>query len=204
MLFRRRNPPSLGEQIRIALWPRRSWSRSLRYVLHRIWRLSGSPHRIAIGSAAGVFAAFTPLVGFQFLIAAVLAWLLGGRIVASALASFTANPISYPFIWVSTYYAGNLLLGNTEQAGAADLAGRLSALREGFAGFSPAAVRAALANVWPVLKPMLVGSWMLGGLAGLISYVLVRRLVETSQARRRARLELRALQRVHALKAGSA
>jgi uncharacterized protein (DUF2062 family) len=40
MLFRRRESESLLERLRVHLWPRRSWSRSTRYVLYRLRRLS--------------------------------------------------------------------------------------------------------------------------------------------------------------------
>ena len=49
MLFRRRETESWAERLRVHLWPRRSWSRSSRYVLYRLRRLSASPHAIALG-----------------------------------------------------------------------------------------------------------------------------------------------------------
>ncbi len=192
MLFRRRTRPSLIESLRVAVWPRRSFSRSGKYVLYRLWRLSGSPHAIAIGCAAGVFIGFTPLYGFQFLSAALLAWMLGGSIIAAALGTFVANPLSFPLIWYSTYKIGCVMLtGN--------LLGACGALPEGFAGWASAvfsrlmdfSVETALLlaqGVWPVLKPMALGSLPLGALAAGMTYVMVRQMVQLRQRRRRERL----------------
>jgi len=194
MLFRRRERPSLLETLRIAVWPRRSFTRSIRYVFYRLWRLSGSPHAIAVGCAAGVFIGFTPLYGFQIVAAVLLAWILGGSIVAAGLGTFIANPISFPVIWYSTYKVGCVMLtGN--------MLGSCGSLPEGFAGwgsavferlmdFSMEAAMLLVQGVWPVIKPMALGSLPIGALAAGISYILVRQAVELRQRRRRERLSV--------------
>lgn len=192
MLFRRRERPSLLETLRVALWPRRSFARSTKYVFYRLWRLSGSPHAIAIGCAAGVFIGFTPLYGMQFLLAGLLAWVLGGSVLASVLGTFVANPLSFPLIWFSTYKIGCIML-------TVNLLGACGALPEGLAG-SASAIFARLMDfsvetaimlfqgVWPVVKPMVLGSLPLGALAAAATYVVVRQMVELRQRRRRERL----------------
>jgi len=192
MLFRRRERPSLLESLRVALWPRRSFSRSTKYVFYRLWRLSGSPHAIAIGCAAGVFIGFTPLYGMQFMLAGLLAWVLGGSILAAVLGTFVANPLSFPLIWFSTYKIGCIMLtGN--------LLGACGALPEGLAGWASAifarlmdfSVETAIMlfqGVWPVVKPMVLGSLPLGALAAVATYIIVRQMVELRQRRRRERL----------------
>jgi len=180
------------ERLRIAVWPRRSFARSTKYVFYRLWRLSGSPHAIAVGCAAGVFIGFTPLYGFQFVLAALIAWVLGGSIVASALGTFVANPISFPVIWYSTYKLGCVMLtGN--------VLGSCGSLPEGLAGwggavferlmdFSMEAALLVAQGIWPVIKPMALGSLPIGALGAGISYILVRQMVELRQRRRRERL----------------
>lgn len=192
MLFRRRERPSLLETLRVALWPRRSFARSTKYVFYRLWRLSGSPHAIAIGCAAGVFIGFTPLYGMQFLLAGLLAWVLGGSVLAAVLGTFVANPLSFPLIWFSTYKIGCIMLtGN--------LLGACGALPEGLAGWASAifarlmdfSVETAIMlfqGVWPVVKPMVLGSLPLGTLAAVATYIIVRQMVELRQRRRRERL----------------
>jgi len=192
MLFRRRERPSLLETLRVALWPRHSFARSTKYVFYRLWRLSGSPHAIAIGCAAGVFIGFTPLYGMQFLLAGLLAWVLGGSVLAAVLGTFVANPLSFPLIWFSTYKIGCIMLtGN--------LLGACGALPEGLAGWASAifarlmdfSVETAIMlfqGVWPVVKPMVLGSLPLGTLAAVATYIIVRQMVELRQRRRRERL----------------
>lgn len=192
MLFRRRKRPSLLQALRVAVWPRRSFARSAKYVFYRLWRLSGSPHAIAIGCAAGVFVGFTPLYGFQFLIACLLAWVLGGSIVAAALGTFVANPLSFPLIWYSTYKTGCVMLtGN--------LFGACGAMPEGLSGwvgamfarlmeFSVETAIALFEGVWPVIKPMALGSLPVGALAAAATYVAVRQMVQLRQRQRRERL----------------
>lgn len=190
MLFKSMRVLTVAERLRLALWPRRSWSRSIRYVLLRLKRLPSSPHKIALGCAAGVFAVFTPFLGVQLLLAGTLSLIFRGSVLASFLASFVGNPLTYPVIWFATFNLGNVLLGGTASAQLVDLRGKASALGDGVVALSPGAMATAAESLWPVLKPMVVGSVPLGGLAAAGAYVGVRRLIGVSQARKRARLTL--------------
>ena len=78
---------------------------------HRIKRLPGTPQSIAAGVACGVAASFTPLVGLHFILAALIAWLIGGNIIASAIGTVAGNPWTFPFIWIGIYRLGALILG---------------------------------------------------------------------------------------------
>ncbi|MGC2397618.1 MAG: DUF2062 domain-containing protein, partial [Rhodomicrobium sp.] len=82
MLFKRRKQLSLAERLRNLIWPARSFERSFRYMILRLWRIKASPHSIALGCAAGVFAIFTPFLGCQMLLAAVLALMFRGSVMA--------------------------------------------------------------------------------------------------------------------------
>ena len=73
-------------------------------------RLPGTSASIAIGVASGVAASFLPFVGLHFLIAALLAILLRGNVLASAIGTFFGNPWTFLFIWVSDYRLGVWLL----------------------------------------------------------------------------------------------
>ena len=174
MLFRRRNPADWQEKLRVAVWPRRSWARSLKYLAKRVLRLTASPHAIAGGIAAGVFASFTPYMGLHFLIAFALAYIIAGNMIAAAAGTFLGNPISFPFIWAATYSSGNFILGSTASNGGPEET--LKMLKEidfwhvGFAGVIDVA-----ASIWePVLKPMTVGAVPLGITAALVAYLVTR------------------------------
>ena len=195
MLFARRTPPGFWESVKVALWPRRSFARSGRYVLLRLWRLSGSPHAIAIGCAAGVFIGFTPFLGFQFMLAALLAWILGGSIIAAALGTFVANPLSFPLIWISTHKIGCLILtGQISGACAAwaggDFVGWSAALLDQLLSFSFDAVLLAFQSIWPVIMPMALGSLPLGVLAAAATYFAVRHALMVRRRRRPRLLNL--------------
>ena len=188
MLFKSRQVPGFAERLRLALWPKRSWSRSARYILLRLKRLPSSPHRIALGCAAGVFAVFTPFLGVQLILAGILAVVMRGSVFASFLASFVGNPLTYPIIWFATFNLGNVLLGGTASAQLVDLRGKAGALGDGLMNASPGAIATAAESLWPIVKPMAVGSLPLGGFAAAAAYVGAYRLISASQERKRMKL----------------
>ncbi len=184
MLFDRRTPPTFSEKLRVALWPRRTWKRSILYILKRLSRLRTTPHSIAIGAAAGVVISFTPFLGFHFLLAGLLAFTLRGSIVASALGTFFGNPLTFPFIWMGSYQLGSRILGLNTQIDGNSLIGRLSDMTSTFARASWETIWLAIEGLWPVmLKPMAVGSIPMGLVAGLVSYYLVKKLAGSYQHR---------------------
>lgn len=178
MLFQRRKPPHWVERVRVALWPRHSFRRSAQYFAKRVLRLTASPHAVAIGFAAGALASFTPLVGFHFLLAFFFAFLVGGNLLASAIGTAVGNPLTFPLIWTSTYRLGALILGHGAN-GHPDETIKLDLLRQ------------SLDAIWPIFKPMLVGSVPLGLAAAIVSYVIVFGMVRTYQTTRREKLSAR-------------
>jgi len=180
MLFRRRKTLNRIEQLRGAVWPRRSWARSTQYYGKRVMRLTATPHAIAIGFSAGAFASFTPLIGFHFLVSFALAWVVRGNLIAAAFGTAVGNPLTFPLIWASTYQVGQFILNEDKT-----LPGAMNAeLHSGLFSHS-------FDSIWPVLKPMLVGAAPLGTITAVISYVLVYKSVEVYQRRRRSTLEKR-------------
>ncbi len=110
-MFRRRNPLPIIARVREVLWPRTGWRRASHYIAHRVRRLPGTPYRIAAGFASGAAISFTPFIGFHFVGGAVLALILRGNLMASAIGTAIGNPWTFPFIWVWIYGFGNWLLG---------------------------------------------------------------------------------------------
>lgn len=170
MLFRRRDPARFGERIRVFFWPRRSWERSVRYVLHRLRRLKSSPHAIALGFSSGIFASFTPFMGCHFILAGLLSWVTRSSILASALGTFVGNPLTFPIIWLSTYKLGSWMLGQDPKKSSIDI--------------SDGIFQSSFDNLLPLIKPMLVGGVPLGLLAAVLGYFPMRRAVEVYRARR--------------------
>jgi uncharacterized protein (DUF2062 family) len=177
MLFKRREAESLLERMRVHMWPRRSWSRSSRYVVYRLRRLSDTPHAVGLGVAAGVFSAITPFIGTHLVMAMLLAWIIGGSIVAAVLGTFLGNPLTYPLIWYVTYQVGNFMLGSEAKPREIDL--------------SAGIFQSSLEQLWPILKPMTLGCVPVGLLLAAVSYVLVKPMVEAYKRRRRRELRHR-------------
>src|SRR4029078_6570618 len=177
MLVGGRKEESILGRIRVHLWPRRSWSRSTRYVLYRLKRLSESPHAVALGFAVGVFSAATPFLGTHMVMAALIAWAVGGSIVAAVLGTFFGNPLTYPLLWYTTYEVGHLMLGGRAVKHNIDLSNGI--------------FQSSLEKLWPILKPMSLGCIPVGLALAALSYVLVKPMVEAYKNRRRRELGLR-------------
>jgi uncharacterized protein (DUF2062 family) len=169
----------------VALWPPRSWGRSIKYYSKRILRLSGSPHAIAIGVACGVFASFTPLLGFHFLLGFFLAFILGGNMIAAALGTAFGNPFTFPLIWAGTHRIGSSILGIREPSEPAiEVAGNWA--------------ETSLDVLGPLIGPMLVGAVPLGLPTALVFYFIVLYSVSAFQRLRRERLAIRRASRAAA------
>ena len=95
------------------VWPRRGFRNAWNYRMLRLSRMRVCPHRLSIGFAAGAFASFTPLIGLHFILALVLALVVRGNILASAVGTVVGNPVTFPFIWLATYQVGSRIIGVT-------------------------------------------------------------------------------------------
>ncbi len=182
MLFRRRDQPSLWTRLRQAAWPPNSWSRSARYLAKRVIRLSASPHAIAAGVAAGVFASFTPFIGFHFFIGFAIAFLVGGNMLAAAIGTAIGNPLTFPLIWAATFKLGHAILGG---AGRVMESGEISRSLGG----------KSFSAILPLIRTMMVGAVPLGLAAALVLYVVVHYSVREFQTIRRDRLAVRRRER---------
>lgn len=112
MVFKRRDPKPFLRAVLEFLWPRGGWSRAFQYVKHRVRRLPDRPEKIARGIWAGVFTTFTPFYGLHFFVAAIIATAMRGNIVASLMATFFGNPLTYVPIGVVSLQTGHWLLGS--------------------------------------------------------------------------------------------
>lgn len=170
MSFARRSRKPLSAHLQDMVWPRMGWRRALRYRGRQLMRISGSPHAVAAGAAAGIFAAFSPLFGFHYLIAAALAFVLGGSILASAAATTLANPITLPMFWAASYEVGSIFLPGSPHFSATALIEQHS-----------------WSALEPFLAPLMLGSLVLGAGCALAVYFPVRRLIAVQHSRKLAR-----------------
>ncbi|MEM9734885.1 MAG: DUF2062 domain-containing protein [Pseudomonadota bacterium] len=188
--MKRRTPPGWWETVRVWVWPRRSWMRSGQYVTKRILRLTATPYAVAAGVAAGAFTSFTPFMGFHFFLAAFLAWIIRGNLIASALGTFVGNPLTFPLIWAATYKVGHFVLQTDFHA--EETPSVMSAMSEVIAAcwhFDGEGVVSAMGAIWtPILWPMLVGGCLLGPLVAVPLYFLTRRAAALFRESRRTKM----------------
>lgn len=142
--------------------------------------LNGEPEQIARGAAIGVFVAFTPTVGFQMLIAAVLAtWCRASRPVA-VVPVWITNPLTIPPIFALTYQVGRLFVTGPDAFDVyhrlTDVAGRLThhGAWEVFDRFGE-----LLGLGGEVFIPMCVGCVIVGAIAAGLTYLLTLSLVRS-------------------------
>lgn len=175
MLFKRRQKEILSKRVRVALWPRRTWWRSIKYLMLRVLRLTASPHVIAMGVAAGVFSSFTPFLGFHFLVAFAICFFTRGSYFAAATGTFFGNPLTFPFIWASVLAAGSFVL---------NLTGGAEAHRLDMTHLNFEMIVNSFDTVWPLIKTMSVGSLPVGIPIATICYFIVKKMARVYQKSR--------------------
>ncbi|MEZ5872497.1 MAG: DUF2062 domain-containing protein [Nitratireductor sp.] len=162
----------------------------------RIFRLTASPHAVAAGVSAGVFASFTPFFGLHFMIAFAVAYLIGGNFIAAAMGTFFGNPLTFPFIAAGTWSTGRFILSGAHigsftgqgHTGLGEITEK-GLFTNGFTGFVE-----RISQLWePIILPWSVGAVPLGIAFGIVFYVLTRSASVRFRAARLRRLEARAI-----------
>ena len=181
-MFRRRVRKSRFALVRETLWPRTGWRRAGSYIWHRLHRLPGTPHSIATGVACGCAFSVTPLVGIHFFLAAILAWLIRANVIASTFGTIIGNPWTFPFIWLTIYHLGRVMMGlGLSLDVELDFTGM-------FMGLVQSMIEADgvlfMEQIWPIWLPMFVGCVPVSILTWLLVYAVFFRLTDSYQRRR--------------------
>lgn len=197
MVFKRRDRRSPVQIASELVYPRGGWTRAFHYVKHRVRRLPDSPERIARGIGAGVFASFTPFYGLHFLVAAVVARLLNGNILAALSGTFFGNPLTYVPIGVVCLQTGHFLLGTKFHKG--DTHGLMGKFTDAMGDLKNNFIAMFTDRVadWhglsifynEVFFPYMIGGVLPGILAGVICSYLSLPLIRTYQQRRRDKIK---------------
>ena len=200
MVFKRRDRRPWWRIVYEFIWPKGGWARAFYYVKHRLRRLPDPPHRIARGIFAGIFVTFSPFFGFHFFLAALVAWVMRGNIVAALLSTFVGNPLTFLPIATLSFQTGNFLLGRigtpAEEAIGRSLGGKFvdawGDLRHNFiAMFTDEA--ADWHNLYifydEVFFPYMIGGLIPGVICGIVGYYLSLPVIQAYQNRRKGRLK---------------
>lgn len=194
----KRNPRSYLRIIAEFFYPRGGWYRASRYVIHRLRRLPDPAHRISRGIAAGIFASFTPFYGLHFLTATILSWIIRGNVLASLLATFIGNPLTFPLIAELSVNLGHVMLGHNTVVHlpeiVAQFAGATNDLWNNFLSvFSDKTADWTRIDRFGqrVFVPYLVGCLIPGIIAGVAGYILANPLIHAYQRRRIKKLKER-------------
>jgi uncharacterized protein len=143
----------------------------LRRAFHAIFHVQDTPHRIALAFGMGVFIAFCPLLGFHTGLALGLAFLFRLSRVAILAGAWTNNPWTLAPMFMAGTALGCGIFGVSPES--------LETIDWSLHG------RAFYGALWeglrPLLIPFVVGNTVLGLIAGLLSYVVVRSLLERRQ-----------------------
>ncbi|MFU8881167.1 MAG: DUF2062 domain-containing protein [Rhodobacterales bacterium] len=194
MVFKRRNKRPLWKIVTEFFWPKGGWGRAAQYVRHRLHRLPDSPEKIARGIFAGVFTTFTPFYGLHFVVAALLAFVMRGNVLAALLATFFGNPLTYVPIGVISMRTGYFLLGEPAHSDdhiARSLGGKFMDAGEALKSNALALFSDRPAD-WhnltiffdEVFLPYLVGGIIPGLIAATICYLLSVPVIRAYQKRR--------------------
>ncbi|MEL6207658.1 MAG: DUF2062 domain-containing protein [Pseudomonadota bacterium] len=199
MVFKRRDKRSWGRATAEFFWPRTGWARAATYVKHRLQRLPDSPHRIARGIFCGVFVSFTPLYGLHFVASAVLAKVVRGNIVASLLATFFGNPITFPIIAAGSLRLGHWILGTDGMRDGGERLGAKFSAAFGDLWRNTKAIFTDDVAHWGGLKvfysdvflPYFVGGLIPGLIVAFIAYYMSLPVITAYQNRRRGMIQAR-------------
>ena len=167
---------------------KKSWISRARFrvvrALREVLSLSDTPHRIALGSAAGLLVMPLPLPG-QVLLGPLLARIFGGNVVASIPWTWVNNPFTVLFFIYGQYRLGLLFVqGQAEVlsfAGLAELVERFNRLPWG------EALHHGLEVFGGILWPLTLGSLIAAVVGALGGYVVIRWLVMRAQVRKKNR-----------------
>jgi uncharacterized protein (DUF2062 family) len=125
--------------------------------------------------ASGVFAGSFPLFGFQILIGVAIATVLRGNRIMAAASTWISNPFTYLPIFAFNYQVGVWMLGTSSTNGFTDL--------DSLKGWADMGTE--------VSARLMLGSAMVGVVAGLLSYYLGLPLIRQMRQRRFSTSRLR-------------
>jgi uncharacterized protein (DUF2062 family) len=198
-VFKRRDPRTFKVRLQRMIWPKGGWGRALWYLTHRVRRLPDTPEKIARGIFAGVYVTFTPFYGFHFFLAVFAALVVRGNIIASMMATFFGNPLTFPFIGFVSLKIGTFMLGRDGGVPPVHVVVREFSQTLGEVGRNFIAIFTPDPIIWghsakfthDILLPYIIGGSVPGVIGGAIAYFASVPVIRAYQDRRRLSLQKR-------------
>jgi uncharacterized protein len=123
----------------------------------RFLSLNGKPEEIARAMALGVFIGVTPTIPFHTALIMVICLLFRQNITAAMLsATIISNPLTIPFLYLSEYELGRIVLGVSENP----------------FNVTNYDVRSLLQIGWHIVYPLMVGGFLLAVVFTVPSYFI--------------------------------
>jgi len=158
------------------------WKR-LKEGFEHILKLDDPPHKIALGFAIGIFVAFTPFWGLHIILASILAWIFRVKARVAAIATLLCNPWTMPFIYGGSLIVGNQLVDGNSSINMSYIVDFADQLGEALLAFDRAALKSFFYDLLTVGKSLVIGSFVLGTISAVISYLIILNTLKNSKMR---------------------
>jgi uncharacterized protein (DUF2062 family) len=140
----------------------------VRQMAHVLLQLEDTPHRTALAFGIGVFIAFFPIIGIHTGMALLVAFLFRFSRVAILAGCWTNNPWTLAPMFMAGTFVGCVLL-DVPSTGLSDIQWQL----HGRAFYA-----SLFEHLRPFVLPFVVGNLALGAVAGVVSYLALRTVLE--------------------------
>lgn len=174
----RRKRMGWQQEIRENVWPSMGMQAWLRWVLLKLQREAEDPHKIAGGTALGMWINFVPIPGLGAASSIFLAWLFRLNIVGAFVGQLPGNPWTFPFFWWGSYVIGRQVMPLSDDRGFKNLMANFNF------DYVTSNFNDLLLDVW---LPMFVGGQIIGIPVTLLTYWLVHKQVRLFWEHRRER-----------------
>ena len=144
----------------------------LRRTVQMLLHLEDTPHRTAVAFGLGLWLAFFPLLGIHTGLALLIAFLFRLNRAAMLVGVYFSNPWTVAPLYIAGTLLGCAVMGVPTEG--------LEAIDWDLHGM--AFYRALAASLRPYLWPFVLGNTVLGVLAGLIGYLVLRFVLERKRA----------------------
>ncbi len=148
-----------------------------KYFLNDVLGNSDSAHRIALGFAIGLFVALTPTMPFQMMMTVVFSWVFGANKVAGLPVVWLTNPATIIPVYLPQYLFGSWLLGHNPKEVRWE---ELTEFQGGFFEYGNKVYDFVLDIFWPLWT----GSLIISSVSGIVSYYVIKSLVQSYRKRK--------------------